>query len=214
LSLSDANAIQERIINDLLQAMVDLDMEWFEKILNNHIAAKGIERTVTQIIFPFLEKIGILWLTGHINPAQEHLVSNIIRQKIIVAIDKQVTSPVAQRSVLLFLPESEHHELGLLFMNFILKKLGYKTIYLGADIAFQDTASVIQLKKPDFVFTHLTAAVSNFCIEKFLRNIQQHFGPVKTIVSGPVVQQYKKKTPAGIDFKQSLAEVMDFFSAV
>ena len=90
LSLGDARAIQERIVNDLVQEMVDLDIEKFEKILTSYIASKGIERTVIQIIFPFLEKIGILWQTGHINPAQEHLVTNIIRQKLIVAIETAV----------------------------------------------------------------------------------------------------------------------------
>src|SRR5258707_4729100 len=72
LSLGDAKAIQERIINELVQEMVDLEMERFEKVITNYITAKGIERTVIQIIFPFLEKIGILWQTGPIKPAQEH----------------------------------------------------------------------------------------------------------------------------------------------
>ena len=84
LSLNQIEAQQERIINSLIQYMIDLDMENFEKLLNGFITSRGIEKTITQIIFPYLEKIGILWLTNHINPAQEHLVSNIIRQKLIV----------------------------------------------------------------------------------------------------------------------------------
>src|SRR5688572_5975173 len=68
LSLNDTKAIQERIVNELVQEMIDLDMLKFEKILSHYIAAKGIEKAVVQIIFPFLEKIGILWQTGHINP--------------------------------------------------------------------------------------------------------------------------------------------------
>lgn len=78
LSLTQAQAQQERIVNDLIHCMVDLRMEDFETVLDNYIMAKGVERTITQIIFPFLERIGILWLTNHVNPAQEHLVTNII----------------------------------------------------------------------------------------------------------------------------------------
>ncbi|MEO5946031.1 MAG: MerR family transcriptional regulator, partial [Chitinophagaceae bacterium] len=176
LSLSDAVAIQERFVNELLEAMVDLDMDLFEKILTNYIKTKGIERTVTQIIFPFLEKIGILWLTGHIIPAQEHLVSNIIRQKIIVAIDKAASPLVTDKTVLLFLPEAEHHELGLLFMNFILKSRGIKTIYLGANVPLKDIEYIFQQKKPDIIFIHLTATSANFNFEKFLQQIHLQFG--------------------------------------
>ena len=214
LSLGDAHAIQERIINDLVQEMVDLDMEKFEKIISNYIAAKGIERTVTQIIFQFLEKIGILWQTGHINPAQEHLVTNIIRQKLIVAIETTVSPIKLDKTFLLFLPEGEHHELGLLFMYYLLKSRGAKTLYLGANVPVKDVEYVINLKKPDIIFIHLTAAASNFNFEKFLHNVQQRFGGVSTVISGQVTQQYKKKIPISVHFKRSLSEVMDYLSSL
>jgi len=87
LALNQSEAQQERIVNELIRHMVDLDMEKFEAVLDNYILVKGIEKAITQIVFPYLEKIGILWLTNHINPAQEHLVSNIVRQKLIVGIE-------------------------------------------------------------------------------------------------------------------------------
>ena len=113
LSLGDAKAIQERIVNELVQEMVDLNIEKLEKILANYISLRGIEKTVIHIIFPFLEKIGLLWVTGHINPAQEHLVTNVIRQKLIVAIETAITHLKVDKTVLLFLPEGEHHGRGL-----------------------------------------------------------------------------------------------------
>lgn len=214
LSLGDAKAIQERIVNDLVQEMIDLDMEKFEKIISNYIVAKGIERTVIQIIFPFLEKIGILWQTGHINPAQEHLVTNIIRQKLIVAIETTVSHIKLEKTFLLFLPEGEHHELGLLFMYYLLKSRGAKTIYLGANVPLKDVGHVVTLKKPDIAFVHLTATASNFNFEKFLNNIQQRFDNISTVISGQLTQGYKKKVPANVQFKQSLAEVMEFLSSL
>ena len=87
LSLGHAQAQQERIVNELIQAMIDMDMDTFEAVLSDYITVRGIDRTINQIVFPFLERIGILWLTYHINPAQEHLVTNIIRQKLIVGIE-------------------------------------------------------------------------------------------------------------------------------
>lgn len=214
LSMADARAIQERIINDLVQEMVCLEMERFEDVLKNYIAAKGIERTVTQIIFPFLEKIGILWLTGHISPAQEHLVTNIIRQKLIVGIETASTHLKIDKTVLLFLPEGEHHELGLLYLYYLLKSRGAKTIYLGANVPVKDVQHVIRIKKPDIVFVHLTATASNFNFEKFLQNVKLNFGDTKTIVSGQLTQNYQKPVPISVEFKRSLPEVMELIASI
>ncbi|HEX6193724.1 MAG TPA: MerR family transcriptional regulator [Chitinophagaceae bacterium] len=214
LVLGDARAIQERIVNEMVKEMIDLDMEKFEQILSEYIQSKGIERTVTQIIFPFLEKIGILWQTGHINAAQEHLVSNIIRQKLIVGIEATNSPVCLDKTFLLFLPEGEHHELGLLFMYFILKSRGAKTIYLGANVPFVDVEHVVKLKKPDFAFLHLTGTAASFNLEKFLRQLQQKVPGITTIISGQLIQHYKKKVPPCVQFKRSLSEVMEYLSSI
>ena len=214
LSLGDVRAVQERVINELVQEMADLEMEQFEKVLTNYITSKGIERTVTQIIFPFLEKIGVLWQTGHINPAQEHLVTNIIRQKLIVGIETTVSHIKSNKTFLLFLPEGEHHELGLLFTYYLLKSRGINVIYLGANVPVKDAEYVIRLKKPDIVFVHLTATSSHFNFEKFLTNIQARFMGVDTVISGLLTQQYRKKVPDSVHFKKSLSEVMEFLAAM
>jgi MerR family transcriptional regulator, light-induced transcriptional regulator len=213
LSLGDNKAIQERIVNELVQEMIDLDMERFEKVLNNYIAAKGMERTVLQIVFPFLEKIGILWQTGHIHPAQEHLVTNIIRQKLIVAIETCVSHINIDKTYLLFLPEGEHHEMGLLFMYYLLKSRGAKIIYLGANVPVKDVEHIIELKKPDVAFVHLTSTSTSFNFERFLGFASQRFNGVQTLISGQLTQHYKKPVPQNVLLKRSLSEVMEFVSA-
>jgi DNA-binding transcriptional MerR regulator len=213
LSLGDSRAIQEKIINDLVQEMVDLNMEAFEKIIADYIVGKGIERTVVQILFPFLEKIGILWQTGHINPAQEHLVTNIVRQKLIVAIETTVSHVKLDKTFLLFLPEGEHHELGLLFMYYLLKSRGAKAIYLGANVPLKDAEFVVKLKRPDIIFIHLTATAPNFNFEKFLQHLHHRFNGTNTVISGYLTKAYSKKLPSSIHFKQSLAEVMEYLSS-
>src|SRR5689334_14515722 len=213
LSLGDPQAVLERIIHELVQEMVDMNMDKFEEILSGYINAKGIEKSVIQIIFPFLEKIGLLWQTGHINPAQEHLVSNIIRQKLIVAIETTVSHVKMEKNFLLFLPEGEHHELGLLFIYYLLKSRGAPTIYLGANVPFHDVAHVIDSKNPDIIFIHLTGACPNFNFGKFLQDIGQRFGQITTIISGPLTQDYKRKIPGNVRFIQSLSQVVEFVSS-
>ncbi|GAB2829369.1 MerR family transcriptional regulator [Ferruginibacter profundus] len=212
LSLNQMEAQQERIVNELIQSMVDIDIEKLELILDKYILARGIERTITQIIFPFLEKIGILWLTNHINPAQEHLVTNIIRQKLIVGIDGIVTALKVNKSVLLFLPEGEYHELGLLFMYYLLKSRGVTAIYLGSSVPLKDVEYVVKLKKPDYLYSHLTTVGQNFNFDKFISNVTQKFAGIPIIISGQLTCTYQKKIHPPLNFKRSFAEVMDFVS--
>lgn len=210
LSLSQMEAQQERIVNDLIKNMIDLDMESFENTLDRFILSRGIERAITQIIFPFLEKIGILWLTNHINPAQEHLVTNLVRQKLIVGIEGVSSSIKVNKTVLLFLPEGEYHELGLLFMYFILKSRGANVIYLGSNVPIKDVAYVVNLKKPDYLYSHLTSVGQNFNFDRFLTNLRQKFQNIPVIISGQLTQNFEKKIQPPILFKRSFAEVMQF----
>ncbi len=210
LSLGQMEAQQERIVNDLIKNMIDLDMESFELTLDKFILARGIERAITQIIFPFLEKIGILWLTNHINPAQEHLVTNIVRQKLIVGIEGVSTTLKLNKTILLFLPEGEYHELGLLFMYYILKSRGADVIYLGTSIPLNDVAYVVDLKKPDYLYCHLTTVGQNFNFDRFLTNAAKKFDQLPIIISGQLTNTYEKKIHPPIYFKRSFAEVMQF----
>lgn len=213
LTLSNSLAQQERIVNDLIQHMIDLNMDEFETVLDNFIQSRGVEKAITFIIFPFLERIGILWLTDHINPAQEHLITNIVRQKIIVGIDSIVTLIELKTRVLLFMPENEHHELGLLFLQYLLKSRGIKTIYLGANVPVKDLEFVVSLKKPDYIYTHLTTVMREFNFDKFLNNLKTRFTETPILISGLLTSTFEKKAPGGnIRFLKSLAEVTDFIA--
>ena len=212
LTLNQQEAQQERIVNELVQHMVDLNTKAFEETLSGYIVARGIERTITQIIFKYMEKIGILWLTNHINPAQEHLVTNIIRQKLIVGIEG-VSSPLKiNKTILLFLPEAEYHEMGLLFMYYLLKSRGIEVIYLGTNVPLADVGYVVKVKKPDFLYCHITRPGQNFNFDKFLANISKNLAETPCIISGQLTQNYEKKIQSPVMFKRSFSEVMDFIS--
>ena len=214
LSLSHTDALQARIVNDLIHMMVDLRLNEFEQILDNFILARGIERSITQIIFPFLERIGILWQTCHIIPAQEHLVTNIIRQKLIVGIESIVSHVKVSRTVLLFLPESDFHELGLLYTYYLLKSRGTEVIYLGASVPLDDVEYVVRLKKPDYVYTHLSALPAKFNFDRFLGQVSRKFEGTNVIISGPITEFYDKKLPPGVSFKRSCNEVFEFTASL
>lgn len=209
--LSQAEALQEKLINDLIGAMIDMNMDQFEMLLDDHIRAKGIEKAILRTIFPFLEKVGILWVTNHVNPAQEHLATNIIRQKLIMGIEGIRNVPDAKNQVLLFLPEGEYHEVGLLFVYYLLKSRGYKVFYLGANVPLRDVEFTANAKQVATIYTHLTSVAQSFNFEKFLINAHNRMPDRNILISGLLAQQYAKKVPPSIHIKKSLGEVMDSF---
>jgi len=212
--LSQGQALQEKIVNELIQHMIDLDLDNFESVLDNYIMTRGIDKAITHIIFPFLDRIGILWQTNHIQPTQEHLVTNIIRQKLIVGIEGVITHINSDKSVLLFLPEGEHHELGLLYVYYLLKNRGIRVLYIGSNVPVKDLEFICQAKKPDYLYTHLTCVTGNFNFERFLQYMQQQLPDYPLCISGRLAQSQIRKIPASISFRKSLPEVLEFVASL
>jgi DNA-binding transcriptional MerR regulator len=217
ITLSHGQAQQERILNELLHFMVDLDMHSFEKLLNEQIVIRGIDKTITQVIFPLLDRLGILWLTNNVNPAQEHLVSNIIRQKIIAGIENCEQISCAQapaKTVLLFLPEGEHHELGLLYIHYLLETRGVAILYLGANVPVRDLEFVCNIKKPDYLYTHLTCIADNFDMAKFISVTSKASPASQLIISGNIARGYQRRVPSNVHLKKSLSQVLEFVNYI
>lgn len=181
-------------IENLIIATIDLDERKFEKILNNSILTDGLKKTIIETIYPFLERIGVLWQTGVINPAQEHFISNLIRQKLIVAIDGTTIQTYLknQKQFLLFLPEGELHEIGLLVYNYIIKKKGHKVIYLGQTVPFDDLVKVNEICQADYLLTSFITSFPSFDINQYLKRLSLTFSDKKIFVTGKQVLKINK----------------------
>lgn len=214
MGLNQLDAEKERVVNALIKDMVSLNMQSFERQLDTYIAQKGIEKTITDIIFSFLERVGILWVTNHINPAQEHLSSNIIRQKIIMGIEKLPKLYNANTHVVLFMPEGEYHEVGLLFVQFLLKQKGISVDYLGANVPTVDIKYLTQQKRVDYLYAHITAPIKGFKMNKFLEHLAQIDPKIPIIITGQMAQEYKGVVAAPIQIKRTLGATMEFLHSL
>lgn len=184
--------------------MIEIDEDKFEKVLSSAIIKMGFEKTVTHIIYAFLDKVGILWQVGTINPAQEHFITNLIRQKLIIAIDGQDISLRPDPSTfLLFLPENELHELGLLFYSYLIKKKGHKVIYLGQSVPMKDILEVLSMRKVDYIVTYFVTAIESKNVPEYLRIISEGSNHKPIIIAGQQVAQVAEK------FKQNITPIAD-----
>lgn len=199
--ISESTTDTQSQIENLAIAMIDLDEGKFEKILSRSIIQLGFEDTVIRLLNPFFVKIGVMWQTGSINPAHEHFVSSLIRQKMLVAIDSQISdgSPNS-KTFTLFLPEGEMHELGLLFANYLIRKRGHRVLYLGQNLPTEDLLLVERIREADYLLTSFTTGIKGMDVQHPLKYLSVTF-PGKTIyVSGDQVLPIVDSLPKNVKF--------------
>ncbi len=147
----------QTMVDSLVIAMIDLDQYILESIIDKSISKIGFQETVTGVLYPFLAKVGILWQSGEVNPAQEHFVSSLIRQKMIAATDRLPNTfhPDAKKFILM-LPEGEWHEMALLFAHYLLKASHHQVIYLGQSVPYSDVLATGAAMQFDYLVVSFT----------------------------------------------------------
>lgn len=152
-------------------ALLNLDEALFKDTLQFLIDEKGLEETFKENLIPFLDRIGVMWMVGTINPAQEHFISNLIRQKIISAIDKLEVPTKKEHPVMLFLPEHEWHEISLLFYHYTIRRSGLYTIYLGQSLPYDALLECIERFQPRAIVTSWLTAVDTNYMTNFFKQL-------------------------------------------
>lgn len=144
---------EEDDISALIISALEMDEVTFDSILKDQIVKRGLLQTTTQIIYPFLNQIGVLWGINKVMPAQEHFVSNLIKKKMFAAIDALPYPKEDAPVILMFLTENEHHEIGLLLAYYMARDLGWKVYYLGQNVPTENIQQVIDIVKPNVMLS-------------------------------------------------------------
>lgn len=199
IDLTETSLDYDVHIDQLVVSMIEVDEGKFEKVLGDCIQKFEFENTMVKVIYPFLSKIGILWQVGSINPAQEHFISNLIRQKIIVAIDQINVKPRPESKIfLLFLRENELHEIGLLFTQYILLKNGHQVVYLGQNVPFNDLSSINHIRKPDYLVTSIINPMTPVNLKNYAYKLSTQFDELTILIFGQSFTLPAKDTPENI----------------
>jgi len=220
MSEDDMNALIQKIndrdfklqvlVNELLETTLAMDIDRFERLVNEYMRKYGIEQTIEQLVFNFLEKVGIMWMTDRIFPAQEHMMSNVVYRKLALAIENLPPKEAdASPSVLLFLPEGEIHDIGLMYVNYLLRKYEKNPIYLGANSPIKEVKLVVDAKQPDYLYVHLTSVTSEFDVNKYLQKLHNAFPDSKIMVSVSLLRSTKHVPIPNVKLLFTLQEVRD-----
>ena len=171
----DSGIKEEMLINQMISAGLSFDENLFEKAFSNSILSFGLMTAYQKVFYPMLNKIGILWSITEINPAQEHFVSNLVKQKMFAAIDALNPPKNDSEKWLLFLPEGEQHELGLLIANYGLRAKGVQVYYLGANVPLVNIESIAKQVEPTNYLTFSVKSNQQNIINKYFDKMNKEF---------------------------------------
>ena len=214
-AISEINFEYGTQLDALTISMIEMDEYKFDRIISTNIQQIGFERTMLEVIYPFLDKLGVLWLTGSINPVQENFISYLIRQKLIVAIDREplVINSSAPK-FLIYLPQGEHQELSLLFTHYLLKSRRKRVIYIGQDMSLADLKDAYQIHQPSYIYTMVSEAFSREPVQNYVNTLSETF-PLSTILlSGYQVVAQNVEDTDQVKVMRSLDDMLGFLESI
>ncbi len=209
---SDSN---DTLIDSMVLSMIDLDEYKLEAMIDKSINKIGFTSTVTDVLYPFLEKVGILWQSGDVYPAQEHFVSFLIRQKIIGATDR-ISSTFNQngKKFLLLLPEGEWHEIALLFAQYLIKEANHEVLYLGQSVPYRDVLATGASKQFDYMVISSTTTQSELDLIVYLKDLGGAFPDKKILYFSSFLEDKLKDLSSNHLHLRHIEDLTNFLDSV
>ncbi len=172
-------------IDALTLAMIRMDEFEAEDVVSRFMSAHGFEAAMSELVYPFLDKLNVLWLTGSIQQAHERFISHLIKRKITLAIE-QHSAPIKRDkpTFLLFLRDGESQELTVLYMHYLLRSRGFRVINLGTGVTLTDIAVTCNAAKPDYVFSVFNEPMHRQSFQSYLDGLSKSINGSKMLITG------------------------------
>ncbi len=216
LSETTSSGVSQNVqIDTLTLAMMEMDEQKFNNIIDVTIKQLGFEKTMIGVIYPFLERLSMLWLTGSVAHVQESFISNLIRQKLISATNEvPVSTEKTAKKIVLYLPEGERQELSLQLLHYLLKKREFKVTYLGGDVTLADVSDAVSILNPDYIFTMITETYVGDSVNSYVLHMRKLFPEVHLLLSGYQVVAQNVLNTEHITVLRSLDETMSHINVL
>lgn len=212
--IASRGKVEDHAINALKMAMLNFDQVLFYNTYNNLLENKTFNAIFYTVFLPLLNEIGLLWQTNTITPAHEHFISVHIKQKILINIERlQSLAPKpVSKTYVLFLPDSEIHDIGLLFVNYELRSKGYHTIFLGESVPMESLTDVLDYFDEITFVSYFTVYPIEEEITSYLENFSELLLKKKNsnlFLLGTQLADYSdKKLPKGISIYKSIENLV------
>ena len=199
----------EVLVNQLLESGMDYNQLSFETTLDNAKKSMGIEKSIERVIYPFFDRIGLLWITGHIMPAQEHFCSHLVQKLIVSATEELPAVYKGKHRVLLFTPEKEMHDLSILFAQYSFKKKGIRTVMLGKNCSLDMLQYCCNHQPVTHLYFHFVTNFTNYDTMTYIGNLSAQFPRLQIIASGSALKDVHP-LPANMQLLRSVKDLIAF----
>ena len=168
-------SVKSHAINAFKMAMMNFDQTQFFNTYNTLLSEKSFRSVFYDVFIPLMGELGLLWQTNTITPAHEHFIGNLIKQKLLLNVDKiQILDPVKKDKVfVLYLPLNEIHELGLMYINYEIILSGYRTIYLGENVPLDSLKDLKKYFNNIVYITYLTVEPERELLDGYVESIKE-----------------------------------------
>ncbi len=181
LMLSQRSGKPDELLENLIVSIMEYDEETVDLFLLNHIFKYGMEETFIKLIIPLHSRLEILQQTDTLTTTHLRFAYNLIRQRLIVAIDSQRDkSPTSKNKSLLALFEPERNEVLPLFLQYILRKNEMPCLYLGRITSLSDFEKLLQQY-------HFTNIITTYTFPILTELYQNMINKIAQIYSGEIV---------------------------
>ncbi|QHI39318.1 HTH-type transcriptional repressor CarH [Kordia antarctica] len=172
------NNVHNEALNSFKLSMLNFDYSLFNNTYTELLLEKSFREIFYDTFIPLLNEIGVLWHTNTINPAHEHFISSLIKQKVIFNTERiqSIKKSKKSKTFVLFLPENEIHEIGLLYLNYELQLKGYHTIYLGQTIPIDSLTTIKNYFPNSHFISYFTVTPPENRIEEYLQEFNDKVG--------------------------------------
>jgi DNA-binding transcriptional MerR regulator len=180
----------ESLINQLMEASIDLDEDQFRQTLGHLKTSIGIEAALIHVVYPYFEKIGLLWMTGNVIPAQEHFASNLVRNWILKNMPPNPTyDGIIMPATLLLCPPNELHEIPILFLQYLFRQNGKRAINFGINTSVDILQQYLQKQHANEILVYLITSFVHSGPSDYLRQLLELFPSQDVVAAGPAFVQ-------------------------
>jgi methanogenic corrinoid protein MtbC1 len=173
--IASQNNIESHALNSFKLSMLNFDQVLFYNTYEALLKERSFAAIFTDVFIPLLTEIGLLWQTNTITPAHEHFITTFIRQKILINTEKIQSKATYnnKRTYILYLPDNEIHELGLLFINYMVVKEGNHSIFLGQSVPIDSLKDLLNYYDDLVFISYFTIQPDKESINAYLKEFSK-----------------------------------------
>jgi methanogenic corrinoid protein MtbC1 len=151
-------------------AMINFDQRLFTKTFNDLLEQFSFSEVFKNVFVPLMNELGVLWQTNSISPSHEHFITSLVKQKIHAMCEdlQQQSTRRTDRRFVLFLPDNEIHELGLLYLQYEVLNNGFQCVFLGQSVPIESLNNLVDIGEPITFITYFTIEPTQDKIKAYL----------------------------------------------